>query len=246
MDIFVVIKHDSKTQLGDKVRFDLSNIFVARPFSPNNISKIEFKPTPSSSFYVVHDSAIPAQKFLPKDWYFDWSFESKTGAVANVMDVEVRVTADDATVQTKLSNILLFTKAEDALFSDDNDLLNYEHDILKYLPAGRSSWNHIHRRSQERILSYLFEKGFKNSDGTPFGKDQLVDKQDYKEWSTFMTLKLIFGTAINSKDDVFVEKSRFYENLEAKANKTEFRIDTDKDGISNGTISLSGPLLVRR
>lgn len=246
MDIFVVIKHDSRTQLNDKVRFDLSNIFVARPNTTADVEKIEFKPTPSSSFYVVHDTSVPARKFLPKDWYFDWVYESKTGSVNNEMTVEVKVTASDASTKSQTSKILLLTESEDSLFSTDNDLVNYEHDILKHLPDGKSSWNYLHRRSQDRILSYLFEKGYKNTDGTPYTKAQIVDKYDYKEWSTFMTLKLIFGTVLNSKGDVFLEKSKFYENLESKANKTDLRVDTDSDGTSNGTISLQGPMLVRR
>lgn len=249
MEIFPDIKHDDRVQLNEKIRFDFSSIFVTRPNTLADVKRIEFKPTPSASFFTVHDSTIPAQKLDPKDWNFDWNYLDKTDAVSNLMTVTVRVTGSDDIARTLTSQVLLMTAAEDNLFSSDNDLVNHEFEILKYIPAGRSTWNYIHRRAQSRILSYLFEKGYRNKDGTPYTKAQVIETYDVKEWSTFMALKLIFGTVLNSQNDVFKQKSAFYENLEGRANKTNLRIDSNSDGEiteADDMLDLNGPVMVRR
>jgi hypothetical protein len=165
-----------------------------------------------------------------------------------VITFAAQFTSSDATVVLVTRDVLLMTDVEDGLFSNDQDLIAQEPDIMRWLPDGRSSWNNVHRRAQERILSYLFEKGFKNTDGSPFSKTQILEKYDVKEWSTFMVLKFIFGSCINSKDDVFVQKAQFYENLEGRASNMEIRVDLNSDGTQNQweTVKGDGPLLVRR
>jgi hypothetical protein len=250
MNIFIDIKNDSKVQVGDKVRFDLTKSFVPRPFvTASDITRIEVDPIGGTSWVTIHNSAAPATKLAVKDWYFDWVYLNKSNVShGHSQPISFRFTASDSTTQTKSVSFNLLTSAQDNLFSNDNDLIAHEPDIMKWLPEGRSSWIYVHRRAQERILSYLFEKGYKNNDGTSFTKDQILEKYDVKEWSTFMVLKIIFGSCINSKDDVFVEKSRFYENLEGKANKTDVRIDLNKDLVQGDSefISTTGPMLVRQ
>lgn len=250
MDIFIDVKHDATVQVGDKIRFDFSKSFVPRPFvTATDITLIEVDPVDDGNWITIHNSAVPATKLAVKDWYFDWVYLDKSGVtVDDIQPISFRFTASDATTQTKSVSVNLLTVAQDNLFSNDNDLIAHEPDIMRWLPDGRSSWNYVHRRAQERILSYLFEKGYKNTDGSPFTKDQILEKYDVKEWSTFMSLKIIFGSIINSKDDVFVQKARFYENLEGKANKTDIRVDLNADGTQSQeeTVSLNGPLLIRR
>jgi hypothetical protein len=250
MDIFIDIKNDSTVQVGDKVRFDLTKSFVPRPFvTASDITRIEVDPIGGTSWVTIHNSALPATKLAVKDWYFDWVYLNQSNVSSGQSQpISFRFTASDSTTQTKSVSFNLLTSAQDNLFSNDNDLIAHEPDIMKWLPEGRSSWIYVHRRAQERILSYLFEKGYKNNDGTPFTKAQILEKYDVKEWSTFMVLKIIFGSIINSKDDVFVQKARFYENLEGKANKTDIRVDLNADGTQSQeeTVSLNGPLLFRR
>lgn len=249
MELFINVKSDISVQLGDKIRFDLSSSFVSRPgVTAVDIVRIEVDPLSTGVFITIHDSTIPALKFAPKDWYFDYVYADKAEAVSSIQSIDFRLTDSDATVKTSSRDTLLMTKAEDNLFSSDDDLIYYEPDILKWLPSGRSTWNYVHRRAQARILSYLFEKGYKNENGSAYLKTQILDKYDMKEWSTFMTLKLIFGSMINSKDDVFAQKSAFYENLEGRANTTSVRVDINSDGIQSveETVSLDGPRLVRR
>ena len=250
VDIFIDIKSDETVQVGDKIRFDLSKSFVARPkITSVDITKIEVDPIGGTSWITIHDSSIPSIKLAVKDWYFDWVYLTTDDITTDHhQPISFRFTASDSTTKIKTINTTLLTAAQDNLFSSDNDLISHEPDILKWLPEGRSSWNYVHRRAQQRILSYLFEKGYKNTDGSPFSKDQILEKYDVKEWSTFMVLKLIFGSLANSADDVFFQKAKFYENLEGKANKTDVRVDLNIDGIQSAeeTVSLNGPLLLRR
>lgn len=250
MNIFINVISDSTVQTGDKIRFDLSKSFVARPnITATDITKIEVDPISDGTWITIHDSSIPALKLAVKDWYFDWVYEDQSGiTVDHIQPISFRFTASDASTAVKNWTVILLTPNQDGLFSTDVDLLAHEPDILKWLPDGRSTWNYVHRRAQQRILSYLFEKGYKNTDGTPFDKDQIIEKYDVKEWSTFMALKIIFGSCINSKDDVFVQKAQFYENLEGKASNTSIRVDLNKDNVQavGETVSMSSPLLVRR
>lgn len=250
MDIFINVSNDATVQVGDKVRFDLTKSFVPRPFITSvDVTKIEVSPINDGAFTTIHDSSIPALKLAVKDWYFDWVYLTQDDvAFDHVQEIAFRFTASDASTATKVVQFKLLTANQDGLFSTDGDLIAHEPDILKWLPDGRSSWTYVHRRAQQRILSYLFEKGYKNEDGTPFDKDQIIEKYDVKEWSTFMALKIIFGSCINSKDDVFVQKAQFYENLEGKASNTAIRVDLNQDGEQDEweSISTTGPLLVRR
>lgn len=249
MSVFIVVVNDSVVQVGDKTRFDLSKSFCAKPLVTSAfIKKIEVKPEPTSAWIEIHDSTVPAEKLAIKDWYFDWIYLDKTGATSDVQTFSVRFTDINDVIYSASRELTLLTETQDALFSSDEDLIAHEPDILKWIPDGRSSWKYVHRRCQNRILSYLFEKGYKNTDGSPFTKSQIIQKYDVKEWSIFMALKIIFGSVINSKDDVFLQKAKFYENLEGKANKTDIRVDLNSDGIQavTETISTHGPTLVRR
>lgn len=238
MNIFIDIKTDKSVQVGDKIRFDFSKSFVPKPNSTaTDIVYIEVDPTGSGeSLTPIHDAtAEQAPKLSIKEWYFDWVYTSLDNAVDGEQSFYVSFNASDDTSANATVTFSLLTSAQDNLFSDDNDLIAHEPDILKWLPDGRSSWIYVHRRAQERILSTLFEKGYKNTDGTPFTKDQILEKYDVKEWSTFMALKIIFGSIINSKDDVFLQKAKFYENLESRASETSIRVDINADGTQSST-----------
>lgn len=250
LDIFIAVNYDDVCQVGDKIRFDLTKSFVARPkVTGVDITKIEVSPINDGNYLTIHDSSIPAIKLAVKDWYFDWVYKTQDDASpGHIQEIAFRFTASDSSTETVIKEFSLLTAAQDNLFSTDNDLISHEPDILKWLPDGRSTWNYIHRRCRDRILSYLFEKGYKNSDGTPFDKDQILEKYDAKEWSTFMALKIIFGSITNSKDDVFLQKAKFYETLEGRAATTDIRIDINKDNITGAgeSVNMNGPLLIRR
>ena len=248
MICYPIIETDDIVQLNDKLRIDVSRTFVARPGSLANIKKIEIKPTADESFITVHDTASTATTYAVKDWYLDWIYLNKLVATVatDIHTITLKVTLTDNSEHTATKNITLLTETEDDLYSEDSDLFLHEWDIMKWLPDGRSSWKYLHRRAQSRILSYLDEKGYKTNDGAIISKANISNKEDFKEWSTFMTLNLIFSTVLNSRGDVFTQKAIFYENKELNANKRVFRIDSDLDGISDNNAELTGPKLVRR
>ena len=250
MDIFVDIKCDSIVQINEKIRFDFTKSFVPKPYvTATDIVFIQVLPTPGGTWIPIHDATgTEAPKLQVKDWYFDWVYTSARDAVDGVQTFSVKFTSNqDDDVENSI-DVILTTPDDDNLFSNDNDLIKYEPDILRWLPDGRSTWNYLHRRAQDRILSYLFEHGYKNSDGSPFTKSQILEKYDVKEWSTFLTLKLIFGSITNSKDDVFLDKMRFYENLEGRVATTNIRVDINSDGIQDASevLRIGEIRLVRR
>jgi hypothetical protein len=248
MNCYPIIESDDVVQVGDKIRIDVSKTFVARPDGISAIKKIEIKPTTDAAYLVIHDTSATVTTFAQKDWYLDWVYADKLIAtvVTDVHHILVRVTLTDDSVFTSTKNITILTEVEDDLYSIDGDLFLHEWDIMKWLPDGKSSWKYMHRRAQSRILSYLDEKGFKTNDGSVLTKTNIKDKYDLKEWSTYMTLYLIFSTVLNSRGDIFTKKAEFYENKESRANNRVIRIDSDGDGVSESTADLTSPMLVRR
>jgi hypothetical protein len=127
--------------------------------------------------------------------------------------------------------IKLYSKDGDSLFSNDSDLVQHEPDILKYLPDGKNSYKYAHRRAQELILKFLDEKGYTDIYEDKLLLDAIVDIDEVREWSIFVTLRLIFQGLRNATDDVFSEKAKDYLEEEKQArNRTILRLDVDGDG----------------
>jgi len=155
----------------------------------------------------------------------------------------------DGTKFEKKSEIEIKTEQEDCLFSDDNDLVEHEHDILEWLPEGRSSFIYVHRRAKSRIFAWLEERGFRDCNGKPFTKEDVFKREEFKEWSTFLALRLIFNFVSNSNGDIYQEKYREYCKFEADARTRMYSLDIDGDGVQDknehGSVSLRTGLLVR-
>jgi hypothetical protein len=163
-----------------------------------------------------------------------------TGKIVDRLPRAILLTiGDGSTTATKTKYVNVFSVAGDNLFSDDTDLTKHEPDILKWIPDGRSSFMNVHRRSQELILAWLDEKGYTDVYGDKFDKFDLVDIEEVKQWSVFMTLRLIFEGISNAIDDIFAEKAKRYLVLEESArNRAIIRIDTDNEyvGVSDGLV----------
>jgi len=151
-----------------------------------------------------------------------------------VVKPSVRITLDDGTVSTKETCIELKTAEEDCLFSNDQDLVEHEHDILEWLPDGRSSFIYIHRRAKERIFKWLEERGFKDCNGEAFTKEDVFDREEFREWSRFLALRLIFGFISNSNGDIYEEKYKDYCRREAESRTRMYSLDMNGDGIDSG------------
>jgi hypothetical protein len=229
MAIFANLKTENIIQVDDKVRLDATQSFV----SPNEaaISLVEINPDGSGFIDVT------------TNMYLDWQYNE-----ANEYEASVRVTTDgDPT--TKTITITVISNDDDKLFSDDSLLISHEPDILKWLMDGKSSFNNIHRRSQELILAWLDEKGYVDVYGNKYTKEAIVDIDEVKQWSTFMTLRLIFESLSNAIDDIFSQKAKKYQILEFQArSRAVLRIDIDGDGIvdTGEQLSISSGVVLRR
>lgn len=162
---------------------------------------------------------------------YDFSFKviSQISATDGVVNPVVRFTATDGRIITNSNSVTLVTLEEDALFTDDNDLITDEHDILSWLPEGQSSFTYIHRRAKQRILSWLDEQGYRDCEGNRYTFDDIVDREEFKEWSRFLALRLIFGFIYNARGDVYLDKYNEYCKKEGTSRNRMFKFDINKD-----------------
>lgn len=157
---------------------------------------------------------------------------SLKGARTEFLTRAVTVTIGDGTLtSTQVKNIKVFSEDGDKLFSNDNDLIAQQFDIMRWLPIEKSTFNFKHRRAQDLIMSWLDEKGYVNVFGQKFLKKDVFDIDEFRQWSTFMVLKLIFEGNHNAVDDIHKDKAGVYSanEIAAKA-RTVLRIDIDRDG----------------
>ena len=241
MAIFGNIEVDLVNQVDEKIRIDVSKSFVTQDEA--DVTLVEVQAGGSNSFVTVF-STVGAEP--QEDWYLDWVFSA-----AATETISLRITTDAAPV-TITKDITIVTSATDALFATDEDLKAVESDIMKWLPSGKSTWNFIHRKVQERILTEIYKSRIYATDGSKLEKTEVIDKAEVREWATFMALSMIYGSVQNASNDVFIEKSKRYE---VKANAYEeyslnvLRLDYNKDGtVSNDSESLDfrSGFMVRR
>ena len=212
--------------------------------------------TSSTTSDVITITAAARFGFLECTVSTQGFFEIGTLATSQVSDrVEYgtkKVTIDvtnGTDTDSKSFYIKVYSEEGDHLFSSDRDLMAHEPDIMKWVPDGRSSYLNVHRKAQKLMLQWIDRQGFVNVYGTKFTKNDLIDVQEMNEWSTFMSLRLIFFGMSNAIDDIFDRKSKEYSILEEEARQRALlRIDTNKDGIADTTegFSMSSGRLFRR
>lgn len=213
MAIFAVIQTtDSKIQVGDKLRLDVSQSFV----STGEIDKIEIQPSEDEDFFELDP--------VSGKMFFDWIYE-EPGEV----EAKVRITSG-SDVKEGIVEIDVVTADADCLFSGDADLLGSEPAIKSYLPAGKSSFLFVHREAQTQIMDELNRLAGerKNSRLEP---ENVGDKMEVKEWSKNLTLALIFEGMVNAADDVFSQKAEKYRSLVSQKKQLSLiALDLNKDG----------------
>lgn len=216
MAIFADLKADSVVQVKDMIRLDARRSFVSKDEAA--ITAVEIEPEGAAGFVNVTGSSSD-------DWYLDWAYSTEGDKT-----VTVRITTDGDPV-TLSKTVSVVTEAEDALLSTDDDLIALETDIMNYLPDGKNSYKYIHRKAQSLILDYLDKAGYRDTKNERLTKAAIVDKEPFKTWSKYMALRLIFDDLWNSQEDVFYQKARMYQSLEADSrNRVEIPLDTDGDG----------------
>lgn len=160
------------------------------------------------------------------------SASSVTGKRVEYLTRRVTVIASDGedAAETK-KTIKVYSIDGDKLFSNDADLRLHEADILKYVPPGRNTFMDVHRRSQDMIMQWLDKEGYVDVYDEKFTKAAIVDIEEVRQWSTFITLRLISEGIRTAADDIWSDKAKSYKGYEVEArNRAVLRLDVDKDG----------------
>lgn len=233
--IFPNLQLENVVQINDKTRLDSTKSFISKDEA--SVTLVEIEAESGAGFVTV---GAPG---LAKDWYLDWQYDT-----AGTKTVSCRITTDGSPVTTT-STLDVLSVANDGLFSSDSDLTALEHDILKWIPAGRNTFKNYHRKAQSLIMAWLDENGYCDINGARLTKAAFVDKEEVKYWSTALTLSLIFSSISNAVDDVFMQKYKQYESMAlSHRNRLVLRLDLDGDNIvdTNEGISVKTLDLVRR
>lgn len=206
--IFPKINTEKVLQVTDKTRLDARKSFAN---TAGEITLVEIQPEATESFIDVTSSL-----------YLDWSYLTN-----GTKTVTVRING----TETSVSNISVLTELEDNLFSTDQDIISYEVDLMKWVEDGRNSFLDKHRAAQYEILNELDSNQIWKRDGTRYEASDIVDIQEFKEWSKFVALRIIFSALSNEIGDVFEAKALKYEQMAVMAKKrATLRLDYNSDG----------------
>lgn len=217
MAIFPFIETDSIIQVNDKFRIDSKKTFISKDEA--DITLVEVEPEAGSGFIDITGTSY-------KDWYFDWEYASNGEKV-----ISVRVTTDGVPT-TKTLTVLVLSEAEDNLFSTDQELKSHESDILKYVPEGKNTFKYMHREAQKQMLEDLYRMGITDINNIKLTKEAIIDIEEVKEWSRFLTLQLIFADLQTTPNDYHQTKSEDFKKwaLESR-HKSILKLDFNGDGI---------------
>ena len=218
MGIFPFIEAEKYLQANDKTRINLSKSFVSKDEAA--ITNVEIKPSLSDSFVSVYDED-------ETQWFLDWSY---AGDTTRVETITARITTDGLPIElTKDINII--SKEDDKLFSNDQDLLIHEPYIKNWVTEGRNTFLDVHRKSQYKILDYLDQNGYRLFNGDKIEKQHLLDIEEVREWSTFLTIFIITKGRSNAIGDVFDNISKQYKSYADRSRERVFRsVDWNKTG----------------
>ncbi len=205
--IFGELKLEGTVQVSDKTRLDATASFITQ--DEVDITKVEIEPHTSEGFIDV-----------TSDKYLDWSYSTAGAKISTV-----RITTDGSP-QSFTKGISIVDPATDALFSSDTDLIPIEDDILKYVRNGRNSFLDKHREAQKIVLNDLDKAKIWKDDGSIYTAADIVDIQEFKEQSKYVTLHLIFKGLSNAIDDIFsIKASRYLKFSKEAANRGSLHLD---------------------
>ena len=218
--INIIFEADQVVQVGEKFRIGFTKSFL----TPDEA-------LPDQPVEVRADTSLPFIQLVnatdAQGRYLDWVYET-----AGTYTYEAKFTTP-MTTQAKTGTVTVVNAADEKLFSQDADLISEEYDILNWLPQGRSTWNFVHRRAKARIMEELDKSRIYNRDGTKITDAQILYVSEFKNWSIYMTLAMIFQGISNNKEDVFIDKRRYYESKQLEYKEYAFnflRLDLNKNG----------------
>lgn len=204
MAVFPYLDLEPTVQVGDRTRLDASKTF----FTPGVGEVISFEIDPGDGYIDV-----------TADKYLDYAFDA-SGIQAITCRVTVASGVDPSGVFSSSASINVVTAVQDNIYASDQDLKQYEPDILKWVENGRNTFLNTHRRAKKIMLDYLTREGYRNWDYSAFGGAEFYDIAEVNQWATFTALRLIFEGISNSTEDVFHEKSLRYSDMEMKWRST--------------------------
>lgn len=209
----IITLYQSKVQISEKVRIDVSKTFA---FPGRSISTIVVKP----------DNSQDDSYDVTSDGFLDIAYPSE-----GTKTIHVTLTLDNAETVALAKTIEVVTESSENLFSSDPELISHEPDICNYLPEHSADYRYVHRLSQDRIMTILDERGITDSNGNRLTSADVKDIEECNDWSKFLSLQYIYESLSNSIDDIFAEKSnRYREMVKQASNRAFLRLDYDKDG----------------
>jgi hypothetical protein len=226
--IFPSLSLETTLQVEDKTRLDASLSFISN-FNEDEITDVLIEPESGAGFVSVFNTD-------KSKWYLDYAYVTQGN---KVVTCQVNTTLNP-TGRTRNYNIEVITEEDDCLFSSDGDLYPYEPQIVNYLPRGKNSYKYAHRKAQEKIINYLDEQRIWHEDGSRYTKQEIAllaqsnseIKEQFRFWSTFETLLIIFESNQVSNQDIFQEKKEEYMSMRNSARKrSALRLDQNKDGV---------------
>jgi len=221
MAIFPNIETDSVVQVNDKFRISAEKTFQSQ--DETQITDVEIEPEAGAGFISGMDTN-------PKNWILDWEYSTDGTKV-----ITLRITNGGGS-QSKTASIVVLTEANDKLFSDDNDLVEWESDIKRYVPKGRNTFKYVHREAQTQILEYLYRIGVVSSTGVRLTKDSIIDIEEVRQWSKFKVLKIIFNDVSTVVGDKFEQlSSRYMGYAQEAGHKAILKLDLNGDGNADST-----------
>ncbi len=210
--IFPNLKVEEKLQTNDKTRLDARKTFLS---NGDDFVRVEIDPG-TGVFYDVTTNK-----------YLDFQYE-----IDAIYTPVLRVSSEEeASKVFSLPTIEVVAPVDDNLFSSDADLIEYEDDILNYVRDGRNSFLDKHRLSQSVIMDEIERTGIYKSDGSSYSPSEVVNIDEFNQWSTVLTLSLIFNTLSNSSEDIFQQKAQAYNSMSImKKKRACLRLQIDEDG----------------
>lgn len=176
------------------------------------------------------------------EWFLDWAY-----SVPGIYSVELKIIDVNDNEYIESSSVEVLAKENDLTFSEDSDIIPSEPDIKLYMPQGKSSYIYAHREARDRILAYLDEQRIWKEDGTRYTAQDLFDVEEFKHWSRFMVLKMIYESKISSIDDLFSVKTNTYSDLMFKArNRAALRLNPEQEVGKEKILDRISTLMVTR
>ena len=212
MAIFPKLILEAKVQLTDMTRLSGVKSFIST--GESDVTCMEIEPEDGAGFVDVTTNQ-----------YLDWAYSS-----AGTKTVSLRITTDGSPT-TETSTIDAITAATDNLFSNDEELVPHEPDLMAYVPEGRNSYLNVHRLAQDRIMGILDEKRIWDTSGNKLSIASVKDIEELRQWSKFLTLSYVFEGLSNDREDIFFEKAARYREMAKEAeSRAALKLDFDGDG----------------